>query len=32
MWAWRDTLGLGHEMKCSLNLGPHLTEKARFVK
>ena len=32
MWAWKDTLDLGYEMKGSLNLMPHLTEKARFTK
>jgi peptide/nickel transport system substrate-binding protein len=32
MWAWRDTLDMGYEMKGSLNLGPHITEKTRFTK
>jgi peptide/nickel transport system substrate-binding protein len=32
MWAWRDSLDLGYEMKGSLNLMPHVTEKARFTK
>jgi peptide/nickel transport system substrate-binding protein len=32
MWAWKDTLDLGYEMKGSLNLMPHITEKARFTK
>jgi peptide/nickel transport system substrate-binding protein len=32
MWAWKDALDLGYEMKGSLNLMPHLTEKARFTK
>jgi peptide/nickel transport system substrate-binding protein len=30
MWAWKDALDLGYEMKGSLNLMPQLTEKARF--
>lgn len=32
MWAWKDALDLGYEMKGSLNLMPHLTEKAHFKK
>jgi peptide/nickel transport system substrate-binding protein len=32
MWAWKDSLDLGYEMKGSLNLMPHVTEKARFTK
>lgn len=32
MWAWKDTLDFGFEMKGSLNLMPHLTEKAQFKK
>ena len=32
MWAWKDTLDLGYEMKGSLNLMPHITEKTRFTK
>ena len=32
VWAWRDTLDLGYTMTGSLNLGPQITEKTRFVK
>lgn len=32
MWAWKDTLDLGYAMKGSLNLMPHLTEKANFTR
>jgi peptide/nickel transport system substrate-binding protein len=32
MWAWKGTLDLGYEMKGSLNLMPHVTEKAHFTK
>ena len=32
VWACRDTLDLGYEMTGSLNLGPQITEKTRFVK
>ncbi|MFI4997507.1 MAG: polyamine ABC transporter substrate-binding protein, partial [Hyphomicrobiales bacterium] len=32
MWAWKDSLDLGYEMKGSLNLMPQLTEKTRFRK
>jgi peptide/nickel transport system substrate-binding protein len=32
MWAWKDSLDFGAEMKGSLNLVPHITEKTRFVK
>jgi peptide/nickel transport system substrate-binding protein len=32
MWAWKDTLDFGDEMKGSLNLMPHITEKAHFTK
>lgn len=32
MWAWRDSLDFGYPMKGSLNLMPHLTEKARFTR
>jgi len=32
VWAWRDTLDLGYEMKGSLNLAPQITEKAHFTK
>jgi peptide/nickel transport system substrate-binding protein len=32
MWAWKDSLDLGYEIKGSLNLMPHVTEKARFTK
>ncbi len=30
MWAWKDKLDFGYEMKGSLNLMPHLTEKTQF--
>ena len=30
IWAWRSSLDLGFEIKGSLNLAPHITEKARF--
>lgn len=32
MWAWKDTFDFGYEMKGSLNLMPHITEKARFTR
>jgi peptide/nickel transport system substrate-binding protein len=32
VWAWKDALDFGYPMKGSLNLMPHLTEKARFTK
>lgn len=32
MWAWKDSLDFGDEMKGSLNLAPHVTEKTRFTK
>jgi peptide/nickel transport system substrate-binding protein len=32
IWAWRDTLDLGYDMVGSLNLGPQITEKTRFVR
>ena len=32
IWAWKDTLDLGYELKGSLNLMPHVTEKTRFTK
>jgi peptide/nickel transport system substrate-binding protein len=32
MWAWKDTLDFGSEMKGSLNLMPHVTEMTRFTK
>ena len=32
IWAWRDSLDFGYPMKGSLNLMPHLTEKAQFTK
>lgn len=32
LWAQRDNLDLGYELKGSLNLGPPITEKTRFTK
>ncbi|MGE0716777.1 MAG: ABC transporter substrate-binding protein [Alphaproteobacteria bacterium] len=32
VWAWKDTLDLGYEMVGSLNLVPHVTERARFTR
>jgi peptide/nickel transport system substrate-binding protein len=32
MWAWKDSLDFGYEMKGSLNLVPHVTEKTRFTR
>jgi peptide/nickel transport system substrate-binding protein len=32
IWAWRDSLDLGYEMKGSLNLMPQVTEKAHFTR
>ena len=32
VWAWRDTLDLGYDMVGSLNLGPQIIEKTRFVR
>jgi peptide/nickel transport system substrate-binding protein len=32
MWAWKDSLDFGYKMVGSLNLAPHLTERARFTK
>jgi peptide/nickel transport system substrate-binding protein len=32
LWAWKDTLNLGHEAKGSLNLSPHITEQTHFTK
>jgi peptide/nickel transport system substrate-binding protein len=31
MWAWKNDLDLGHPMHGSLNLTPHITEKAHFT-
>ena len=30
LWAWKDTLDLGFEVKGSLNLSPAITELASF--
>jgi peptide/nickel transport system substrate-binding protein len=32
LWAWKDTLDLGYELKGSLNLAPPITENTHFVK
>ena len=32
VWAWKDSLDLGYELKGSLNLSPPITEKTRFTK
>ena len=32
VWAWRDTLDLGYELKGALNLSIPITEKTRFTK
>ena len=32
MWAIRDTLNLGYEIKGSLNLGPPVLETSRFTR
>lgn len=32
VWAWKDTLDFGSEMKGSLNLVPQVTEKTRFTR
>ncbi|MFI5012196.1 MAG: ABC transporter substrate-binding protein [Hyphomicrobiales bacterium] len=32
LWAWKDTLDLGYELKGSLNLSPPVTEKTHFTK
>ncbi len=32
LWAWKDSLDLGYELKGSLNLSPPITEKTRFTK
>jgi peptide/nickel transport system substrate-binding protein len=31
LWAWKDTLDLGYELKGSLNLAPPITENTHFV-
>jgi peptide/nickel transport system substrate-binding protein len=31
LWAWKDNLDLGYELKGSLNLAPPVTEKTHFV-
>ena len=32
LWAWKDSLDLGYELKGSLNLAPPVTEKTHFTK
>ena len=32
LWAWKDTLDLGYDLKGSLNLAPPVTEKTHFTK
>ncbi|MEJ1159452.1 ABC transporter substrate-binding protein [Prosthecomicrobium sp. N25] len=32
LWAYKDSLDLGYELKASLNLGPPILETTRFVK
>ncbi|MBI3711105.1 MAG: polyamine ABC transporter substrate-binding protein [Proteobacteria bacterium] len=32
LWAWKDSLDLGYQVVGSLNLGPPITEKARFTR
>ena len=32
LWAYRDALDLGYELKGALNLGPPVTENTRFTK
>jgi peptide/nickel transport system substrate-binding protein len=32
VWAWKDSLDLGYELKGSLNLSPPITEKTHFTK
>ncbi len=32
LWAYRDNLDLGYELKGSLNLGPPITENTRFTR
>jgi peptide/nickel transport system substrate-binding protein len=32
LWAWKDTIDLGYELKGSLNLAPPVTEKTHFTK
>ncbi len=32
MWAWKDNLDFGYDVKGSLNLMPQVTEKTRFIK
>jgi len=30
LWAWKDSLDLGYELKGSLNLAPPVTENTHF--
>ncbi len=32
LWAWKDNLDLGYELKGSLNLSPPITEQTHFTK
>jgi peptide/nickel transport system substrate-binding protein len=32
LWAWKDSLDLGYELKGSLNLAPPITENPHFVR
>jgi peptide/nickel transport system substrate-binding protein len=32
LWAWKDSLDLGYDLKGSLNLAPPITEKTHFTK
>jgi peptide/nickel transport system substrate-binding protein len=32
LWAWKDNLDLGYDLKGSLNLAPPVTEKTHFTK
>jgi len=32
LWAWKDTLDLGHEVEGSLNLSPAITEQSQFTE
>ena len=32
LWAYKDSLDLGYELKASLNLGPPVLETTRFTK
>ena len=32
LWAWKDNLDLGYDLKGSRNLAPPITEKTHFTK